>query len=453
MFRPQRLTHCWCARRPAGPVRDRRCGSCGRPAGRCRSTGAARAGTGMLRGLPDAGPGHRDHPAAGAPARRRRGDPVLRHRGAAGRGRRRTSRSSPGSGRWSRSRSAPMTDLDRLRPLDPSDVPDLDPGGVRAGGRAGRDAADRLRRRAVHAGQLPDRGRPVHGARPDQGADARRAGAVARPAGPAGRDLGDLPAACRSRPARPRCSCSTRGPGRCPPPTTSEFVLPHSRPCWRRSAGLGVPRIHFGVGTGELLALMRSRRRRRRRRRLAGAAGRGRAADRRRAPRAGQPRPGAAAGGLAGHRRRGAAHRRRRARRRRAHLQPRPRRAARDRSRTCSPGSSTSSLDADGLSRARSWSSVVASPAWPRPDGLRSPAAGGRDRCSRRRRDRRQAPRRLRRRPARWTSAPRRCSPAVRRASSSTRAAGLGDDLIDAADDVGVRLRNRGPARRCRPGR
>ena len=38
----------------------------------------------------------------------------------------------------------------------------------------GADAADRLRRRAVHAGQLPDRGRPVARPRPDQGADARR---------------------------------------------------------------------------------------------------------------------------------------------------------------------------------------------------------------------------------------------------------------------------------------
>ena len=39
LFRPQRLTHCWYARRSAGPVRDRRCGSCGKPVVHCPSTG------------------------------------------------------------------------------------------------------------------------------------------------------------------------------------------------------------------------------------------------------------------------------------------------------------------------------------------------------------------------------------------------------------------------------
>jgi uroporphyrinogen decarboxylase len=34
------------------------------------------------------------------------------------------------------------------------------------------------------------------------------------------------------------------------------FVLPHSRAVFHRTAGLGVPRIHFGVITGELLASM-----------------------------------------------------------------------------------------------------------------------------------------------------------------------------------------------------
>jgi uroporphyrinogen decarboxylase len=36
------------------------------------------------------------------------------------------------------------------------------------------------------------------------------------------------------------------------------FVLPHSRRVLESVAASGVPRIHFGVGTGELLALMRS---------------------------------------------------------------------------------------------------------------------------------------------------------------------------------------------------
>jgi uroporphyrinogen decarboxylase len=36
------------------------------------------------------------------------------------------------------------------------------------------------------------------------------------------------------------------------------FVLPHSRAVLESLSGRGVPRIHFGVGTGELLALMRA---------------------------------------------------------------------------------------------------------------------------------------------------------------------------------------------------
>ena len=40
------------------------------------------------------------------------------------------------------------------------------------------------------------------------------------------------------------------------PPDYEEFVLPHSRRVLAAMADLGVPRIHFGVGTGELLRLM-----------------------------------------------------------------------------------------------------------------------------------------------------------------------------------------------------
>ena len=52
-------------------------------------------------------------------------------------------------------------------------------------------------------------------------------------------------------------------------------MLPHCRRRPRPLADAGVPRIHFGVGTGELLVAMRDGRGRRRRRRLAGPAGRG----------------------------------------------------------------------------------------------------------------------------------------------------------------------------------
>jgi uroporphyrinogen decarboxylase len=40
------------------------------------------------------------------------------------------------------------------------------------------------------------------------------------------------------------------------PPDYERFVLPHSRRVFAEVADLGVPRIHFGVGTGELLGLM-----------------------------------------------------------------------------------------------------------------------------------------------------------------------------------------------------
>jgi uroporphyrinogen decarboxylase len=42
------------------------------------------------------------------------------------------------------------------------------------------------------------------------------------------------------------------------PPDYVRFVLPHSRRVFDEVADLGVPRIHFGVGTGELLGLMAS---------------------------------------------------------------------------------------------------------------------------------------------------------------------------------------------------
>ena len=45
--------------------------------------------------------------------------------------------------------------------------------------------------------------------------------------------------------------------GALPPADYAEFVLPHSAAALAAVAGLGVPRIHFGVGCGELLRLMR----------------------------------------------------------------------------------------------------------------------------------------------------------------------------------------------------
>ncbi len=62
------------ARPRAATARDRpRCGSCGRPAGRCPSTASCASARGMLDACLDPATRGRDHPAAGAPARRRRG--------------------------------------------------------------------------------------------------------------------------------------------------------------------------------------------------------------------------------------------------------------------------------------------------------------------------------------------------------------------------------------------
>ena len=63
-----------------------------------------------------------------------------------------------------------------------------------------------------------------------------------------------------------------------------EFILPHTRRIFERVAPTGVPTIHFGVGTGAILARAARSRRRRDRRRLAHAARRGVEAHR--------PRPG-----------------------------------------------------------------------------------------------------------------------------------------------------------------
>ena len=69
-----------------------------------------------------------------------------------------------------------MADVDRLPALHPADVAFVAEAVRLLVARARRDAADRLRRRAVHAGLLPRRGRPVAQPRQDQGADVRRAG-------------------------------------------------------------------------------------------------------------------------------------------------------------------------------------------------------------------------------------------------------------------------------------
>ena len=92
--------------------------------------------------------------------------------------------------------------------------------GAPAHRRARVDPAHRLRRRAVHPGLLPRRGRAVEEPRAHQGADAGRPAAVARPVRPARPDLRRVPAGAGRGRAPPWCSCSTRGPACSAAPTT-----------------------------------------------------------------------------------------------------------------------------------------------------------------------------------------------------------------------------------------
>ncbi len=82
--------------------------------------------------------------------------------------------------------------------------------------------------------------------------------AVARAARPAGRHRRRLPAG--SDRGRRRADPAVRlvGRVRCRSPTTSSSSLPHSRAVLESLADAGVPRIHFGVGTGRAAAAMRA---------------------------------------------------------------------------------------------------------------------------------------------------------------------------------------------------
>ena len=151
----------------------------------------------------------------------------------------------------------PRADLDRLRAARRRATSPYVAEAVRSlVAELGADAADRLRRRAVHARQLPRRGRPVAATTqhtkalmygdPELWHDlldrlAEITGDV--PAG-AGRGRGQRRAAVRLLGRRAAARADYRA-----------LVLPHSpRRCSSAVADLGVPRIHFGVGTGELLA-------------------------------------------------------------------------------------------------------------------------------------------------------------------------------------------------------
>ena len=110
-----------------------------------------------------------------------------------------------------------------------------------------------------------------------------------------------------------------------------QAIFPHTSRIFAALAAYDVPRIHFGVGTGELLGLLGEAGRGRRRRRLAGAARRGGPPGPARQGPAGEPGPGGPAGPVgcrAGPDPRGADPR---PQHRGPHLQPGPRRPSRGR--------------------------------------------------------------------------------------------------------------------------
>ena len=136
-------------------------------------------------------------------------------------------------------------DIDRLRVFEPREalahVLDGHPSDpARAGGPR---AAHRVRRRAVHAGVVRHRRRPLEQLRAHQGADVRPSGRVAPALRAARRRRRPTTCSRRSTPASTRCRCSTRGSARLNAADYREFALPHTRADLRRRSGTGCRRF------------------------------------------------------------------------------------------------------------------------------------------------------------------------------------------------------------------
>jgi protoporphyrin/coproporphyrin ferrochelatase len=277
-----------------------------------------RAGRGQHpRGHPAARPGHGDHPAAGAPLRRRRRRAVQRHRRARPCGRLRDRR-RPGHRSGGRAPLRTADDLDRS------------------------DRSSRRRRRVRHrdrgavGAELPFEvpllafagapftvasylieGRPSRTYQPHQAVmhTDRPVAPGHGAAGPARRRVHHQPAPS-GRPAP--TSCSTRGRARCPGSTTTLRAAPYSRDVFRRSP-TRFPTLRRSTSASAAITSWspctkpRPRHEPGDRPRLAHPHRRGPPTARRRHRGAGQPRPGAGAR----RRRRGVRRRRCRARRQR----------------------------------------------------------------------------------------------------------------------------------------
>ena len=290
--------------RPAGASRSLtpRCGSCARPGGRCPSTGrpVGTAASWRPSPIPSWPPSSPSSRSAATGSTRPSCSPTSSCR---------STPSASGStwcragGRWSAEPFRSAADLDRLRPLEPEvDVPYVAEAVRLAGRRAGPSgyAADRLRRRAVHRGQLPGRGRAVAHLRPGEGADAHRA-----------RHCGDRCStgwptwrwpSCGPRwpPGPPPCSSSTAGPAASPRPSTRASCCRPPAGCSTRWPTWACRPSSSGWAPGSCSRLMATAGADVVGRGLAGAARRGPAAGRAGLRRAGQPRPGAVPGPVGG---------------------------------------------------------------------------------------------------------------------------------------------------------
>ena len=136
-------------------------------------------------------------------------------------------------------------------------------------------SAHRLRRRAVHAGGVRDRGRAVDDLRADEGVHVRAAARVAPAVRSLRDDDGRLPARHRSRRACRRVQVFDSWAGALARTTTASSRCRTRREFSPALRSTGVPDIHFGVGTGDDARGYTRSGRRRHRRRLAPAARRG----------------------------------------------------------------------------------------------------------------------------------------------------------------------------------
>ena len=301
----------------------------------------AKAGD-FLHAVQDARAGLRGDAAADRSPRRRRGDPVLGHPhparedGRAARLRRGRG-PAPGAGARSRRRSRALRVPDRrgraaLR----------DGGGAPHPPRARRQgAADRLRRRAVHAAHLRRRGADRQAVRRDQALLYTAPEAAHALLRQADRHRRRLPRRRRCAPARRWCSCSTPGSASSRPRTSASSPRPTCSSSSTSCARSARRSSTSPTTAATLLGDAAQARRRRARRRLALPLDEARAPRRRRRDAAGQPRSVRAV----------RAHRRDRAARGR-------RAPARRRSATSSTSATASCRPRRPSTRSR-WSSIV----------------------------------------------------------------------------------------------